>query len=147
MCLRNAVGVCAWYERMKDRETENEIEQEQKRVVKERWGHCLNLPFPHLTIYIFMCHTLWPITLSFDSYITWCGYIIYLWSQFTAECCSWQISHLFNWIILKYVYGMAVWRTLLPLPIIYMVYICTKWPSCLRSQSSLFSLSGKDWSK
>lgn len=105
MCLRNAVGVCAWYERMKDRETENEIEQ--KSVVKERWGHCRNsngeepyfstsLLFPHLAIYIFMCHTLWLITPSFDSYITWHGYIILLWSHFTAECSSRQICHLFN---------------------------------------------------
>lgn len=58
MCLRNAVGVCARYERMKDRETENEIEQEcgerEMRSLQKQQGPYFPTtpPSNHLHFYV-----------------------------------------------------------------------------------------------
>ena len=114
-------SVCLIREGAKDRDRKWNSAKSKKSGVKERWGHCRNSngeepyfsplpPFtPNLPFTFFMCHTLWLITSSSDSCITWHGYIILLWSQFTAECCSWQICHLFNG---KLSYEPPVWRTL-----------------------------------
>lgn len=108
MCLGNAVGVCAWYKRMKDRETENEIEREQKSVMKERWDHCRNrngeepyfstsLIFPpsnHLHFYVSY--------LMVDNPFFWQLYYIAWVHHFASESIHSWVLHLTN---LSFIYS------------------------------------------